>query len=330
MTKNPMKKQTINPIKTRSPLLATAALSLTFVSAPISTGTAKAQQSVTEQEAHAIGVNAYLYFYPLLSMDITRRQTTNVEAGKEMLKGPMNPFSNAPAYPPGDLKLVVRINFDTLYSFAWLDLTKEPVIVSSPDTAGRYYLLPMLDMWTDVFASPGWRTTGTQAANFLVTPAGWRPDLRDRFIDEFKLPKNTRRIDAPTPYVWIIGRTKTDGPADYEAVRKIQAGFNVTPLSDWGKTPRPVEFKVDPSVDTKTPPREQVDTMPVGRFFAYAAELMGQQPPHITDQPILAQMKKLGIEPGKPFDITKVDPNTTMENNQSPDTGQKRLDWTHP
>ena len=174
MTKNPMKKQTINPIKTRSPLLATAALSLTFVSAPISTGTAKAQQSVTEQEAHAIGVNAYLYFYPLLSMDITRRQTTNVEAGKEMLKGPMNTFSNAPAYPPGDLKLVVRINFDTLYSFAWLDLTKEPVIVSSPDTSGRYFLLPMLDMWTDVFASPGWRTTGTQAQNFLVIPTGWR------------------------------------------------------------------------------------------------------------------------------------------------------------
>jgi hypothetical protein len=94
-------------------------LTLTFVSAPISMDTAKAQQSITEQEAHAIGVNAYLYFYPLLSVDITRRQSTNVEAGKEMLKGPMNTFSNAPAYPPGNLKLVVRIKFDTLYSFAW-------------------------------------------------------------------------------------------------------------------------------------------------------------------------------------------------------------------
>ena len=131
----------------------------------------------------------------------------------------------------------------------------------------------MLDMWTDVFASPGWRTTGTRAGNFLVTPPGWRPDLRDRFIDEFRLPKDVQRIDAPTPYVWIIGRTKTDGPPDYEAVRKIQAGFKVTLLSEWGKSPKPPELKIDPSVDMKTPPREQVDTMPVGHFFAYAAEL---------------------------------------------------------
>ena len=121
-------------------------------------------------------------------------------------------------------------------------MLKEPVIVSVPDTAGRYYLLPMLDMWTDVFASPGWRTTGTQAGTFLVTPPDWRPDLRDRFIDEFKLPKDTQRIDAPTAYVWIIGRTKTDGPPDYEAVRKIQAGFKVTLLSEWGKTPKPPEL----------------------------------------------------------------------------------------
>ena len=80
----------------------------------------------------------------------------------------MNMFANVPEYPPADFRVVVRPNFDTLYSIAWLDLTKEPMIVSAPDTKGRYYLLPMLDMWTDVFASPGWRTTGTQAGNFAI------------------------------------------------------------------------------------------------------------------------------------------------------------------
>src|SRR5215213_4592681 len=123
--------------------------------------------AITEAEAHAIGVDAYIYFYPLISMDITRKQSTNIKAGKEFAKGPMNTFVNIPAFPPADLKIVVRVNFDTLYSIAWLDLTKEPQIVSAPDTGERYYLLPMLDMWTDVFASPGWRTTGTQAGNFL-------------------------------------------------------------------------------------------------------------------------------------------------------------------
>src|ERR1017187_9973259 len=182
----------------------TWALAAAILVGAVGAQSAVAQDSapkLTEEQAHAIGVDAYLYFYPLISADITRLTSTNIEAGKEPLKGPMNTFSSAAAYPPGDLKLVVRINFDTLYSLGWLDLTKEPVVVSSPDTDGRYYLLPMLDMWTDVFASPGWRTTGTQAQNFLIVPPGWRPDLRDKVIDDFKLPKDTQRIDAPTPYV---------------------------------------------------------------------------------------------------------------------------------
>jgi hypothetical protein len=284
-----------------------------------------AQPAITEEQAHAIGVDAYVYLYSLVTMDITRKYFTNTDKG--IGRGPMNVFHNVPAYPPATDTSVVRTNYDTLYSLAYLDMLKEPLVVSVPDTGGRYYLLPMLDMWTDVFASPGWRTTGTRAGNFLVTPPGWRPDLRDRFIDEFKLPKDTLRIDAPTPYVWIIGRTKTDGPPDYDAVHKIQAGFKITPLSEWGKTPTPVVLKVDPSVDMTTAPRVQVDTMPVGRFFAYAAELMGQQPPHITDEPILAQMKKLGIEPGKPFDIATVSPIIARALDTVPQDGQKLMDW---
>src|SRR6185369_1088384 len=291
---------------------------------------ASAQTAITEQEAHAIAVDAYLYFYPLVSMDVTRKQSTNVEPGKEFGKGPMNLFTNAPEYPPGNLKLVVRVNFDTLYSLAWLDMTGEPVVVSAPDTNGRYYLLPMLDMWTDVFASPGWRTTGTKAGTFLLTPPGWRPDLRERFAEEFKLPKETQRIDAPTPYVWIIGRTKTDGPPDYDAVRKIQAGYKITPLSEFGKTPKPVEFKPDPSVDMKTPPKVQVDTMTAGVYFANAAELLKLHPPHITDEPIIAQMKKIGIEPGKSFDIGKLDPVLQRAIETAPQDGQKLMAWKVP
>src|SRR6185312_10071723 len=123
----------------------------------------------------------------------------------------------------------------------------------------------------------------------------------------FRLPKDTQRIDAPTPYVWLIGRTKTDGPPDYPAVHKIQAGYKVTTLSEWGKTPRPVEVKIDPSVDMKTPPKVQADTMPAAKYFAYAAELLKLHPPHLTDQPILAQMKRIGIQPGKSFDFAKAD-----------------------
>jgi hypothetical protein len=276
-----------------------------------------AQPAITEQEAHAIGVDAYLYFYPLITMDLTRKQSTSIEPGKEIGKGPMNMFVSVPTYPPADFKGVVRPNFDTLYSIAWLDLTKEPMIVSVPDTNGRYYLLPMLDMWTDVFASPGWRTTGTQAANFLITPPGWSGDT----------PTGMTRIDAPTPYVWIIGRTKTDGPQDYDAVHKIQAGYKITPLS---QNYSPPTVTIDASVDMKTPPKVQIDTMPAEKYFAYAAELLKVIPPHITDQPMIAQLKKIGFERGKSFELDKANPAIRKALQGAPEDAQQLMAWKIP
>jgi hypothetical protein len=281
---------------------------------------ADAQAPITEQEAHAIAVDAYLYFYSLITMDVTRRQSTNIEPGKELAKGPMNMFVSVPTYPPADMKLVVRPNFDTLYSIAWLDLTKEPMVVSAPDTGGRYYLLPMLDMWSDVFASPGWRTTGTQAGNFLITPPGWSGTV----------PAGMTQIAAPTPMVWIIGRTKTDGPSDYDAVHKIQDGYKVTPLSQWGKAPVPPTVTIDPSVDMKTPPKVQVDSMPAEKFFAYAAELLKVNPPHITDQPIIARLKRIGFEAGKSYDASKLDPAIRNALASAPEEARQLMAWKIP
>lgn len=268
-------------------------------------------------EVHDIGVDAYVYLYPLVTMEVSRRQLTNAEPGKLPLHGPMNSFVHASAYPSAEMKAVVRANFDTLYSSAWLDLAREPLIVSVPDTAGRYYLLPMLDMWTDVFAAPGWRTTGTAAGDYGIVPPGWRGEL----------PAGVVRIDAPTPYVWIIGRIKTDGPSDYAAVNEIQAGLKIVPLSGWGKSPAPVTARIDPSVDMKTPPKLQVDGMTAGAFFAYAAEILKLQPPHPTDQPIIARMKRIGILPGKSFDIGKLEPAIGKALENVPEAAQALMAW---
>jgi hypothetical protein len=273
-------------------------------------------QAISADEAQAIAGDAYLYFYSLITMDVTRKQLINTEPGKG-IGGPMNMFVNIPAFPSADMKVVVRPNFDTLYSSAWLDLTTEPVVVSVPDTAGRYYLLPMLDMWTDVFASPGWRTTGTQAGNYLVAPPRWSGTV----------PAGVVRIDAPTPYVWIIGRTKTDGPPDYDAVRKIQANFKITPLSGWGQPPKPVQQVIDRSVDVKTPPKRLVDGMSGESFFTYAAELLKLHPPHITDQPIIAQMRRIGIEPGKSLDLASLDPVVKKAMQGAPEAAQRLMAW---
>jgi hypothetical protein len=166
--------QMFNPGRPLASLAGVALIagSLALSAAP----TVRAAGAISEEEAHSIGIAAYQYFYSLVTMDVTRKQLTNV-AKAEGIQTPMNLFASLAAFPPADMKVVVRPNFDTLYSSAWLDLTKEPMIVSAPDTHGRYYLLPMLDMWTDVFASPGWRTTGTQAGNYAVVPPGWSGSL---------------------------------------------------------------------------------------------------------------------------------------------------------
>lgn len=300
-----------NNYRIRSFSLALALLALNPLPA------AYAQAAISAEEAQAIGIEAYTYFYPLVTMDITRRQFTNVEPGKELFKGPPNTFVSVPAYPSADFKGVVRTNFDTLFSSVWLDLTREPQVISAPDTDGRYYLLPMLDMWTDVFASPGWRTTGTRAGNFLVTPPGWSGTV----------PEGLTHLSAPTPHVWIIGRTKTDGQADYPAVHKIQAGYKVTPLSRWGKTAEPVALRIDPGVDMKTPPKVQADAMPAAKYFAYSAELLKVNPPHGTDQPILARMRRIGIEPGKSFDIDALDPAVRKALEEAPEKAQALMKW---
>ena len=250
------------------------------------------------EEAYEIGMEAYVYLYPLVTMDVSRRQLTNIEAGKMTGRGPMNTFTHIRAYPTADFREVVRPNFDTLYSSAWLDLRQQPVIVSVPDTAGRYYLLPMLDMWTDVFAAPGKRTSGTAAASYALVGPGWHG----------RLPQGVTKIQAPTPYVWIIGRTQTNGAQDYEAVHQIQDGIRATPLSGWGKPAAAAPFVADPTVDMKTPPLQQVIHMPAAQYFAYAAELLKVNPPHATDWSTLERLKRIGLGSAKSFVWEQQDP----------------------
>ena len=247
-------------------------------------------------ELQSIAQEAYVYLYPLVLMDITRKQLINSDPKVSPIGGPANAFTHVRTFPPADVRAVVRPNFDTLYSSAWLDLSDGPVVVSTADTGGRYFLLPILDMWTDAFAVPGKRTYGTGAANFALVPSGWNGDL----------PQGIARIDAPTPWVWIIGRTQTNGVQDYQAVHKVQDGYKITLLADWGKTPRKIEQRIDPSVDTKTEPLRQTSNMPALEFFTYGAELMKTNRPHLTDWSIIARMKRIGLEPGTKFDEGKV------------------------
>lgn len=253
---------------------------------------------VDPQEAFDIGIEAYIYLYPLITMDVTRRVMTNVPANAVPGMGPAGIFYHMRAFPDANFKAVVRPNFDTLYSSAWLDLTREPVIMSVPDTQGRYYLLPILDMWTDAFAVPGTRTSGNEAGHFAIVPEGWQG----------KLPDGFEKIESPTPYVWIIGRTQTNGTADYTAVHQLQDSYRLTPLSQWPNAPQPLSPTPDPTVDMKTPPLNQVHNMSAQTYFTYGAELMKLHPPHKTDWSQIARRRRVGLRAGEPFVWEKLSP----------------------
>jgi hypothetical protein len=229
-------------------------------------------------------------------MDVSRCQATNVEdAYSDTMRAPANQFAHFRTFPAGDARDVVRFNFDTLYSMAWLDLRDGPVVLHVPDSPDRYYLTPMLDMWSDVFAVPGTRTTEGASGDFVLAQDGWQGVQ----------PSGARLVHTTTPFVWIIGRTQTNGPSDYERVHAIQDQYRITPLSRLGEDYQPpASVPTDPSVDDLTSPQEQVWGMSGTEFFSRFAEFLTVNPPHANDYPILFRIENLGLVPGQPFTPT--------------------------
>ncbi len=242
-------------------------------------------------------VEAYVYGYPLVTMEMTRRVMTNVAAAEDK-RAPMGQFMRARSYPDASYRDVTAPNADTLYTTAWVDVGKEPVVLSLPDMQGRYYLFPMLDAWTDVFQAPGTRTTGTGAQTYAITGPGWSGTL----------PPGVTELKAPTALVWILGRIYCTGtPEDYAAVHALQDACSLVPLSAYGKPYTPPSAQVDPSVDMKTAVRDQVNRLDAEAFFGLMTELLKTNPPAPEDKPMLATLARLGIVPGQDFHKSKFD-----------------------
>jgi hypothetical protein len=263
----------------------------------LATAPTAAQAQVDEKQAAEIGVEAYVYGYPLVTMEITRRVMTNAAEPKDN-HAPMGQFYKARTYPDAKFRDVTAPNADTLYSPAWLDLAKEPYILSLPDLGDRYFLMPMLDGWTNVFQVPGTRTTGNKAQVYAITDPGWKGEL----------PKGVKELKSPTNMVWILGRTYCSGtPDDYKACHAVMDKYDLRPLNAYGKPYTPPAGKVDPTIDTKTAVREQVDKLDAGAYFKLLAALMKDNPPAKEDDWMVQKLAKIGIVPGKDFDISKVD-----------------------
>jgi hypothetical protein len=243
-----------------------------------------------------LATDAYIYGYPLVTVEMTRRVATNV-AGMEGTRGPMGQIIRFRQYPDASYRDVTAPNADTLYTTAVFDVGKEPWVLGVPDMKGRYFLLPMLDAWTDVFAVPGTRTTGTGGHTYAITGPGWSGSL----------PSGVKELKSPTSLVWLIGRIYCTGTAeDYDAVQALQDQFTLVPLSAYGKPYTPPPGHVDPSIDMKTPVRDQVNRLDANAYFTLLAQLMKANPPAAADAPELAKFTKIGLVAGQDFDASKL------------------------
>ncbi len=235
-----------------------------------------------------IAAKAYTFAYPLVLMEVTRREALN-HPGQSGL-ALTNIFTHAATFPDDTFRQVIRPNADTLYSSSWLDLSKEPVLLHVPDTHGRYYLMHFLDAWTETFSVPGKRTTGTEEGWFAIVGPGWKGTL----------PPRAQRIDAPTNMVWLIGRTQTNGASDYDAVHAIQKGYVLMPLSQYPDGPRGLATSIV-SGGSAGPPPAQVARLSAGEFFQTFVDLLAKNPPHPDDAAMMQQLARVGIVPGQPF-----------------------------
>jgi hypothetical protein len=274
-----------------------------------------AAEPVSEAEAAVIATEAYVYGYSLVTMEYTRRVMTNAATPGES-HAPMGQFYKARVYPDAKFRDVTAPNADTLYSTAWLDLSKEPYVLSLPDMGDRYFLMPMLDGWTNVFEVPGTRTTGNKAQTYAITGPGWKGEL----------PAGVKELKSPTNLVWILGRTYCTGtPEDYKACHAVMDKYDLRPLSAVGKPYTPPTGKVDPGIDMKTAVREQVDRLDATAYFALLATLMADNPPAKADALMVERMAKIGIVPGKPFDASKLDSAVARGLAKAPKPAQEKI-----
>ena len=228
------------------------------------------------------GAEAYLYGYPLVIMDVTRHQAA-------LSVGPENQLRRVRQFPDASFKGVVRPNVDTLYTTAFIDMAQGPWVFEMAPNHQRFEVMPFMDAWTNVFAAPGTRTTGTDGGKFLLAGPNWRGTV----------PPDMRLLQSPTRLVWLIGRTQTNGAADYPLVHRLQDGLALRRWSDGAASASAAQPAWQASPAASIPPFQQVQALSTEAFFTRLLALMVDNPPPAADHAILAKMASMGITPGQ-------------------------------
>ena len=227
-------------------------------------------------------VQAYLFSYPLVLMELTKQHQVALGTSR------INAFRHSKRFPDARFNSIVSPNVDTLYSIAHLDLRGQPLVMTIPDTRGRYFMMPIMDAWSNVVASPGTRTLGTGAQTLLIVGPDWQGIT----------PQGMQLIKVPTRMAWIIGRIRTEGPSDYEQVHRLQAQFVLTPLDarlgheEYQSEPATLQI---PELNTHAAPDRQLADWSSDIFFTRACQLLRDNPARSDDAAILRRIYEAGL-----------------------------------
>lgn len=261
---------------------------------------AKPAKMTEENKIVQTASEAYFYGFPLVLMETTKNLMTNV-AKPDDKYSPINQFHHTRKFIDASFHDVVSPNNDTLYSIAWLDLKHEPLIMHVPDSQGKYFLLPILNAWTNVITSIGTRTTGNQGGDFALVGPNWTGEI----------PNDITIVRSPTNLAWIIGRIQTNGPKDYPAIHQWQDKLTLVPLSSYGKPYTPPAGQVDSKIDMAKNPLEHVNAMDISTYFTTLNKVLVSNPPEKGDSPgLLEKFRKIGVGTGETFDLGKLDEKT--------------------
>lgn len=240
-----------------------------------------------------VAAEAYTYGYPLVLMDVTRVSTVVT-----------NKFVNAVALPTPENKQVVRVNLDTLYSQAWLDLRAEPMVLQVPAMDGnRYWLMQIMDAWSNTRHNPSSvrpqasKGVETPPYTYLVTGPDWKGEV----------PNGMTQLAMPTGTAWVIGRIQVDSEQDIGQVRALQDQLKLVPVSAWLRGETDSRGVPIPTNSAMTPPPKQVAAMDGPTFFNRMCALMAANPPAPEDAAALERFAKIGIKPGATVDNLSAD-----------------------
>jgi DNA sulfur modification protein DndE len=263
-----------------------------FLAAAMFAGVTVSVAAAQTPDARAIARDGFVYGYPLVIMEVTKRIVTTAT--------PAGTFVHMRSGPTPVFRIVVAPNGDTRYSSAWVDVSHEPQVLHVPDAGKRYFVAQVMDAWTDVIADPTTRVPHSAPGDYAIVGPQWTGSL----------PAGVTAVRSSTNDVWVLARTRNVAGDDPSVITAIQQQYRIVPLSHFGDPAyqAPPGVMRDPNTDTGPTPPSIVAGMSGITYFNFLATALVANPPRAADAPIVARLAAIGIVPGKALDASTIDP----------------------